>query len=131
MRISALASALLISGLLAPVAVATAGNEERVPASLSFFFARAAAGESGAQLLLGEMLLQSGYRREALPWLIKAANRGNREAQYRLGVMHDTGLGTVRDEAQAAHWLTLASRQGEPQASARLLLREVTTIQMP
>ena len=49
-----------------------------------------------------------------------AAEQGLVEAQFRLGVMFDSGRGVPQSYAEAAHWLWLAADQGE--ANAQFLL---------
>ncbi len=45
-----------------------------------------------------------------------AANGGHRYAQWRLGVMLDTGDGVVEDPAEAFVWIGRAAEQGSPRA---------------
>lgn len=40
------------------------------------------------------------------------AERGEREAQYMLGLLYEEGQGVERDELLAAHWYALAAGQG-------------------
>lgn len=48
------------------------------------------------------------------------ANRGNAEAQYRLGVMYETGEGVDWDDYEARKWYLKAAEQGLPKAQYRL-----------
>ena len=41
-----------------------------------------------------------------------AAEQGNADAQYNLGLMYDNGRGVPQDYATAAKWYTLAAEQG-------------------
>ena len=58
-----------------------------------------------------------------------AANKGNVEAQYRLGRLHAdkrfTGLDGLRNDNTAVEWLTKAAEQGHPEAQADLGLMYV------
>jgi TPR repeat protein len=48
--------------------------------------------------------------------LRKAADAGNPEAQFRLGVMFGNGDGVALDHVQALHWFEQAARQGHENA---------------
>jgi hypothetical protein len=53
------------------------------------------------------------YRRgdyaTALEELLSLAEQGNPTAQYRLGVMYDSGFGVAQDYAEAMKWYRLAA----------------------
>lgn len=77
--------------------------------------ARAAAGETPAQLLVGRWHLggegrNSDYQ-QAAEWLTKAAQAGNAEAQYLLGTLCEAGRGVPRSAAEAAAWYERAATQ--------------------
>lgn len=55
-----------------------------------------------------------------LRWLRPAAEQGDAEAQYSLGVMYDTGLGITQDLAEAARWYRPAAEQGYAPAQNNL-----------
>lgn len=59
-----------------------------------------------------------------------AANKGNINAQYRLGLLHAdkrfTGLDGLRNDNVAVDWLTKAAEQGHPEAQAELGLMYAT-----
>jgi hypothetical protein len=42
----------------------------------------------------------------------ESAENGNRDAQYKLGLLYLTGNGALQDFAEAAKWLKLAAEQG-------------------
>ena len=48
------------------------------------------------------------------------AERGDAEAQYRVGLMYEHGRGYKRDMAQAVAWLTKSATQGHPAAQQEL-----------
>ena len=48
------------------------------------------------------------------------AERGNAEAQYRVGLMHEFGAGYPKDVQQAVTWLTRAANQGHVAAQQEL-----------
>jgi TPR repeat protein len=49
-----------------------------------------------------------------------AADRGNAEAQLRVGVLYELGEGVGQDMIEAYRWLKLAALQGQPQAVEEL-----------
>jgi Sel1 repeat len=60
---------------------------------------------------------------EAVRWIRKAADQGNPQAQYALGIHYEKGEGVRQDHIQAHMWLDLAARQqptygANPAASA-------------
>ena len=57
----------------------------------------------------------------ALEWLSAAARQGHKLAQYRVGVMHEAGLGGLAaDEAKALRWYRRAAAQGVKEAPAKV-----------
>lgn len=50
---------------------------------------------------------------QAAKYFQSAANRGNAEAQYRLGYCYDKGLGVDQDYQEAAKWFELSANQGD------------------
>jgi TPR repeat protein/tRNA A-37 threonylcarbamoyl transferase component Bud32 len=57
---------------------------------------------------------------EALAFARPAAERGERDAQFMLAYLYDTGSGTDRDEEKAAVWYQKAAEQGHALAQANL-----------
>ena len=49
-----------------------------------------------------------------------AAEQGDADAQYNLGVMYATGEGVPQDEAEAVRWYRLAAEQGIATAQTNL-----------
>ena len=59
----------------------------------------------------------------ASDWLenrMKAAEQGDAEAQFHLGLMYDLGDGVPEDNATAMHWYLKAAEQGEVRAQVNL-----------
>lgn len=82
------------------------------------FYARAAsAGHPLAADSYGVLLFQKGQRAEALPYLQKAAGRGDPRAQYLLGVSHFNGDLLEKDWPRAYALVMLANGQGLAQAA--------------
>ncbi len=59
----------------------------------------------------------------------EVANRGNPEAQLRVGLLYEFGEGTGQDMIEAYRWLKLAANQGQPQAVEEL--RYVSAAMVP
>ena len=55
-----------------------------------------------------------------------AANQGNPEAQFTLGLLHVAGLGVIKDEAQAINWYRKAAKQNHADAQFNLGLMYIT-----
>ncbi len=53
---------------------------------------------------------------EAAKWYRRAAEQGERLAQYNLGIMYKEGKGVPRDIIQAYVWLSLSAMKGYPDA---------------
>ena len=49
---------------------------------------------------------------EAARWYRMAAEQGNPDAQFNLGLSYAKGQGVAKDNAEAVHWYRLAAEQG-------------------
>lgn len=76
----------------------------------------AAQGHIKATDTYGLLLFQSGRREEAMPYVIKAAERGNPRAQYLLGIGHFNGDLVSKDWVKAYALMTLSNSTGFEQA---------------
>jgi len=87
---------------------------------------------AGSGLMLAEwkygMVLAEGKlglkldKKTAVPWIRKAANQGNAECQFLLGLLYATGSkesGQKEDAKEAFFWLTLATRAAENQTRVK------------
>lgn len=74
-------------------------------------------GQQRAQLFRREWV-----KREtpALETLLKAAQAGDPEAQYKLGAMYSFGNNFPKNDIQSVEWLTRAAAQGNPEAQFEL-----------
>ena len=77
-----------------------------------------AMGRSGVilGLVIGSMVSLEGVAEEiddAAVLLRAAAEQGNAEAQYNLGVMYLEGLGVTQDSVEAYAWIRTAAAQGK------------------
>lgn len=68
---------------------------------------------------------------EAAYWFRKAAEQGEADAQYRLGIMYADGDGLPQDTAQALEWLRKAGEQGVAEAWYRLSVMYNTGLGLP
>lgn len=111
-----LLSVVAMFAVLASLAVAV--PDERPPElplqglDLDYLVSLAEAEEVAAQSLLGELLLRGGQFEKARYWMRRAAENGDGEAQLRLALMCESGLGGGRDDAEAQRWYREASRSG-------------------
>lgn len=60
---------------------------------------------------------------EIVAGLLAAAEQGDVDAQYRVGLIYAEGRGVAQDEVQSFYWLSRAVQQGD--ADAQTLLRVV------
>ena len=77
-------------------------------------------GLARAQISYGALLYQDDNAAEAIKWYKKAAESGNAEAQYRVGIAYADGLGVKQSRDEAIKWLTLAVDQNHFLAKFRL-----------
>jgi len=56
---------------------------------------------------------------------MKLAEKGNAEAQFKVGEMYETGFGVTQDMEQARSWITKAADQGHETAGFKLLFWDV------
>jgi TPR repeat protein len=80
------------------------------------FFSSALAGPLEDGL---EAYQEKDYLKAVQVWR-PLAQAGDREAQYRLGVMYAEGKGVAPNDAEAALWFERAANQGEPMAQYNL-----------
>ncbi|CAB5297795.1 unnamed protein product [Rhizophagus irregularis] len=57
---------------------------------------------------------------KAFHWYQKAAENGDKEAQFNLGVFYEEGIGIEKDEVKASYWYQKAAQQGCSNAQYRL-----------
>lgn len=90
----------------------------------SWFRKAAANGHQQAQGNLGLILYEGGKRREALPWIKKASDRGDPRALYVMGIELTNGDLIGRDWPRAYALMTRAASQGLPAAGRSLAQME-------
>lgn len=67
----------------------------------------------------GVVAFLKGDNNTALQVFRPLAEKGNKEAQYHLGYMYQTGTGVKKDNSKALHWYELAAKQGHTSASVQ------------
>lgn len=88
---------------------------------LAFMMAMTLAGMAFAGPLEdGVAAYDRGDYATALRLLHPLANGGNRDAQYRLGIMYGTGQGVPQDYVDARKWYRMAADQGNADAQNNL-----------
>ena len=60
-------------------------------------------------------------REKGAEYLTKAAEAGNQEGQYLLGVCCEKGMGVEKDLSEAAGWYRRAAKAGSKQANEALV----------
>lgn len=68
----------------------------------------------------GFTLFEKANYKEALPYLAKDAERGDRDAQYMVALIHFYGLAGEKNGYLAQKWFTLAANQGHKPAQVQL-----------
>ncbi len=58
--------------------------------------------------------------KKALTWYQLAAEQGDADAQYKLGLIYSNGQGTPKDHKKASKWFQLAAKQGNKLAQSKL-----------
>ncbi|CAB5366780.1 unnamed protein product [Rhizophagus irregularis] len=58
--------------------------------------------------------------KKAFNWYHKAAENGDKEAQFNLGACYEEGIGIEKDEVKASYWYQKAAQQGFGDAQYRL-----------
>lgn len=71
---------------------------------------------ANAQVGIAEVLTRQGDDEKAAAWWRAAAEQGDSEAQFRLGVLYDNGIGVERNYYEAYAWARAAAIQGVDEA---------------
>jgi TPR repeat protein len=88
--------------------------------ALGFAAAFAPASAQAGPYEDGLAAVERGDYATALQLWRPLAEQGVADAQYKLGVMYDTGQGVPQDYAEAVKWYRMAAEQGEAYAQANL-----------
>ncbi len=70
--------------------------------------------------LLGFLNLTKQNYSDAILWFKKAADKGNKEAMYQIGLLYQEGFGLNADEEEAKKWFRKAADKGHEEAKAKL-----------
>jgi TPR repeat protein len=105
-------STALISVILASIFAAGSTPKSRssvTPTAGESYRRMAEDGNTRAQTTSGELALQNGDLGAAFKWFLEAAEKGDSDAQVKVGDLFFEGRGTLRNPAQAAHWYAMAA----------------------
>lgn len=95
------------------VGLASVRMLDAYPSLFETYAGAARSGNHSAQKTIGFVLAEGGIQasnpRAAVPWLLRAANSGDAEAQAALGDMYREGRGVDGDFEQAGRWYRQAS----------------------
>ena len=64
----------------------------------------------------------------AISWYTKAAQQGQLDAQYRLGLLYQNGNGTEKDLETAAKWLLMSAEGGYQPAKTAIANGEIAKV---
>jgi hypothetical protein len=108
-----LAPLLLVPGVL--------GEDGNVTEGLQSFHTRAALGDTGAQLQLGNYFQSQKQYTNAVLWYRLAAQDGNFSSQLALAGLYIAGRGVSEDRHKAAYWLRRAADSMEQSQGTELI----------
>lgn len=77
-------------------------------------------GSGEADFQKGAEAYQAKKYKEALDWMMKAADKGVVEAMFNLGVLYYQGEGTAKNDTTARSWYQKAAEKGHPTAMYNL-----------
>ncbi len=105
-----------IASVKAPAKKDDARAEPEIPEGLRETYAKAKAGDVGAQYELGTCFMTGkgihqdfGY---AMEWLQKAAEQGEPFAMYNIGILYSCGHGVKQNCSMAQQWFARANENG-------------------
>lgn len=90
--------------------------------AIMYFNLSANQGYIEAQIALGRYYHHLKNYVAAQKWWLIAAERGNVEAQYRMGLYCCGGYVTKKDFRQAFYWYSMAAKQGHPKSQYNIAL---------
>ena len=77
-------------------------------------------------LITAVLLLPAAAQADGLfDFQMKLAEKGNAEAQFKVGEMYETGFGVKKNMAEAANWINKSAAQGNEAAGYKLLYWDV------
>jgi hypothetical protein len=92
---------------------------------------RAGSGDAEAQVGLAVLLDRRGQHEQALQWLQTASRKGHAAAQYMLGARLIVGRAAPFQPAEGARWVSVAARQGMPEALALMSVLSTVSGEWP
>lgn len=76
-------------------------------------------------MLLCMFLCALAHADQLFDFQMKLANKGNAEAQFKVGEMYETGFGVKQDMKEAENWINMAAGQGHETAGFKLLYWDI------
>ena len=96
-------------------------SAQGIEADINAIIEKAKTGNANAQYTLGSYYylgsngVEQSYSKAAY-WLERAAEQGDSDAQFNLGVCYDEGNGVEQSYSKAAYWYERAAEQGNSNA---------------
>ena len=81
---------------------------------------KAESGDTEAQKEFAALQIRNGNDADAFKWFRKAANQGDAEAQYEVGLCYANGIGVVQDCVESVIWFRKSAEQGDAEAQVAL-----------
>lgn len=88
--------------------------------AFEWYLKAAELGHLRSQTEVGRLFYMTDQYEEAVPWLLKAGERDDVDAQRLLGYCYEVGLGVDKDKNEAIKWYKRAAAQGDEQAIEEL-----------
>ena len=79
-------------------------NENELGEGLKELICNAENGDVHSQVELGKIYCRSRHFEKAVTFLVKSAERGNKDARFVLGLCYEFGLGVEKDRVEAREW---------------------------
>ncbi|MCM2504514.1 hypothetical protein NDN16_12615 [Aureimonas altamirensis] len=121
----------LIGRLVSRLPQGAAGALPVPPAGNATLSRAAIGGDAAAMAAIGAAAIDRGATAEGLSWLGQAARRGYAPAQYRLGSLHERGVGVAKDLSLARGWYLVAARAGNVRAMHNLAVIDISGLAGP
>ena len=112
--------------ILAAVALGTSQQDAIGGKQFEELKIKAEKGDVQAQSELARQYVKKEDFAEAVKWYQKAADQGDAQSQFQVGISYDFGLGVSKNQDRAMYWYLKAANQGNAEAQfglARMLGR--------
>lgn len=96
------------------------GVTQDISEAFRWILRAAEGGYHKAQFDVAQLDHNAGNNLEAVKWYRLAAEQGNADAQFALGILHSFGQCVPKDSTEAVKWYRMAAEQGHPTAQNNL-----------